>query len=120
MTGLDDQLAMNRETLQALRDNGVADGQSLDVDAFFFAPDQAASSALVAALTADGWRAQADAERRGLVRKRTVWSVQATRPVPADGDALDAMVTRLSALADEHAAEFDGWGAEVPDQGLQA
>lgn len=114
MTDLDKQLQMNRETLQALRGNGVRDGQSVEVDALFFAANETSAAAPVADLTGDGWRARSHSEKRGLLRKRTVRSVQGSRSVTADGDALDAMVERLDALANKHSAEFDGWGAEVP------
>lgn len=114
MTDLDRQLETNRETLQALRDNGVRDGESVEVDAFFFAADETSAAALVADLTANGWRARSDREKQGVFRKRTVWSVQGSRSVTADDDAVDAMVERLDVLANKHSATFDGWGAEVP------
>ena len=112
---LDKQLQMNRETAHALRDSGVQDGQALEVDALFFAADEASASALAGHLTAEGWRARTDSQRRGVLKKRTVWSVQGTRSVAAGDDAFDAMVTQLDALAEAHGADFDGWGAEVQD-----
>ena len=69
---LDKQLQMNRETAQALRDSGVRDGQPLEVDAFFFAADEASASAPAAHLTAEGWRARTDAQKRGVLKKRIV------------------------------------------------
>lgn len=101
---LDRQLQMSRETVQALRDSGVQDGQPLEVDAFFFAADEASSSALAAALTADGWRAYTDAQKRGVLKKRTVWSVQGTKSVAVRDDVFDAMVKWLDALAEMHSA----------------
>lgn len=71
-------------------------------------------SALAADLTAEGWRTRIDGQRRGVLKKRTVWSAHATKSVTARGDAFDAMVKRLDARAAKNSAEFDGWGAEVP------
>lgn len=114
--GLNEQLRMNSETLAKLKDSGVSDGQLLEVEAFFFAVDEASASSLVAALEAHGWRACADRARRGLLKKKVTWSVQATKALLAEADALDGMVQQLDALAEKHGADFDGWGAEVPDQ----
>jgi hypothetical protein len=110
------QLEMNRETWAALRDAGVAEGQTLGVDAFFFTPDEASATALASDLASLGWRADVHASKQGLLKKRTVWSVQGSRGLAATGvNVFDRMVEELDGLAQRHGAEFDGWGAEAPD-----
>jgi hypothetical protein len=113
--GADEQKAMNRETWSALQGAGVAAGEHLQVDVFFFAPSEASAQGLQSDLAAGGWTAAVTASKSGLLRRRTVWSVAASRTLSGvDLDVLDDMVERLDALAQEHGAEFDGWGAEVP------
>lgn len=115
MGSADGQKAMNRQTWQALRDEGVSQGQALDVDAFFFADSQASADAVAGDLTAEGWtKVSVDSSKVGLLRRKLVWSVSASRSLPAAGPAaFDDMVDRLEAIASRHDAEFDGWGAEV-------
>ncbi len=109
------QLEMNRETWAALRDADVAAGQTLGVDAFFFAPDEASATALASDLASLGWRTDLHASTQGLLKKRTLWSVQGSRVTTATGVAVfDRMVGELDGLAQRHGAEFDGWGAEAP------
>lgn len=114
----DDQVSqreLNRQTWRGLQEHGVVAGQELAVDAFFFAPDERSARALVADLRGSGWTATARSHRHGVLRRRTTWAVEATRALPAvDLPALDAMVDLLARHADEHGAEFDGWGAEAP------
>ncbi len=79
------QLEMNRETWAALRDADVAAGQTLGVDAFFFAPDEASATALASDLASLGWRTDLHASTQGLLKKRTLWSVQGSRVTTATG-----------------------------------
>ena len=112
---VEQQRALNRGTWAALQDAGVSPGDPLTVDAFFFAPDQTSSGALSADLESDGWDAETRSQKAGLLRRRSTWSVQATRLIASvDLPELDAMVEVLVRRADEHGAEFDGWGAEAP------
>ncbi len=109
--------ALNRKTWTALQDHGVSAGDPLTVDAFFFAPEETSSVSLAADLRTDGWNAEAHAQKEGLLRRRTTWSVQATRRIASVGlPALDGMVEILVRRAHEHGAEFDGWGAEAPGE----
>lgn len=115
---VEEQQALNRGTWTALQEHGVSAGDPLTVDAFFSCPNEGASVALAADLDSDGWEADADSRKEGFLRRRTTWSVRATRRFPAvDLPVLDGMVEVLVRLAAEHEAEFDGWGAEAPGEG---
>lgn len=112
------QQALNRGTWAALQDAGVNPGDPLTIDAFFFAPDEASSVALSTDLQRDGWDAETRSQKAGLLRRRTSWSVEATRRIASvDLPELDGMVEVLVRRAREHRAEFDGWGAEAPGEG---
>jgi hypothetical protein len=110
-----DQLQMNRQTWEALQEQGVVPGSELAVDAFFFADLEETAGQLAAGLRGLGWTVETAASRQGLLRRRTLWSLQAHRVL---GDislqVLDDMVTSLDAEAARYGAEFDGWGAEAP------
>lgn len=109
------QQALNRGTWAALQDAGVSPGDPLTIDAFFFAPDGTSSVALSADLQRDGWEAETRSQKAGLLRRRTTWSVHATRRLTSvDLPELDGMVEVLVRRAEERGAEFDGWGAEAP------
>ncbi len=109
---VEQQQALNRGTWAALQYAGVSPGDPLTVDAFFFAPDEASSVSLAADLRTDGWKAGVHSQKEGLLRRRTTWSVQATgRIASVDLPKLDGMVEVPMRRADEHGAEFDGWGA---------
>lgn len=110
------QPEMNREIWAALQDAGVTDGETVAVDAFFFAPDEPAARALASDLASSGWRTNVQTSQQGLFKKRTSWAVQGSKAVSATAvDVLDRMVEELDGRAQGHGAEFDGWGAEVPD-----
>jgi hypothetical protein len=112
------QREINRETWAALQDAGAAVGQTLEVDAFFFAGDEPSAGALAGDLTSSGWRVDVQSSKRGVIKKRTLWAVQGTKPVSAtDVGVFDQMVDDLDGLAQRHGAEFDGWGAEVRASG---
>lgn len=112
---VEQQQAMNRRTWAALRDAGVSPGDPLTLDAFFFAPDERSSASLAADLRSDGWVVETSSQQAGVLRRRRIWSVRATRQVTSvDLPDLDSMVEVLVRRADEHGAEFDGWGAEAP------
>ncbi len=112
---LEHQLQMNRQTWAQLNDLGVRPGDSCAVDGFFFAPDEAAAVQLGRDLTSAGWECQISASRRGRLRKRTTWQVQASGTVSSvDLAVLDALVVEFDAAAARNGAIFDGWGAEVP------
>ncbi len=107
---VEQQQALNRGTWTALQEHGFSAGDPLTVDAFFFAPSEASSVSLAADLRTDGWKAEAHAQKAGLLRRRTTWSVQATRRIASvDLQALDGMVEVLARRAQEHGAVFDGW-----------
>jgi hypothetical protein len=113
--GAEEQKAMNRQTWSARRSAGVGDGEPMEVETFFFAPSEASAQGLRADLAADGWATRVTTAKSGLLRRRTVWSVAASRALSGvDLAVLDDMVDRLDALADKHSAEFDGWGTEIP------
>lgn len=110
-----DQLHMNRQTWEALQAQGVVPGSGLGVDAFFFADREEAAGQLAAGLQDLGWAVETAASRHGLLRRRTLWSLQAHRVfTDISLQVLDNMVTSLEAEGARHGAEFDGWGAEAP------
>jgi hypothetical protein len=110
------QREMNRETWAALQDAGVRDGQTLEVDAFFVARDEPSADALAGDLAASGWRPNVSVSKQGLLKRRTSWAVEGSKAVSATTvKVFDHMVEELDGLAQRHGAEFDGWGAEVPD-----
>jgi hypothetical protein len=112
------QQARNRETWARLQEAGVRVGDPLTVDAYFVAPDESASDSLAADLRTDGWFAETHSHREGYLRRRTIWSLQASRRLPAvDLPALDDMVELLVRRAGENGAEFDGWGALATSDG---
>lgn len=115
--GLDEQLQKNRDTWAQLNELGVRPGDSLTIDAFFFAPHQEAAGRLADALSAAGWDSQVSSSMSGLLRRKVSWDVQASRVVSGvDLDRLDALVTELEAAAEKQDAEFDGWGTELPPE----
>jgi regulator of RNase E activity RraB len=115
--GLEDQLQKNRETWSQLNELGVRPGDALSVDAFFFAPHEEAAKQLAEALAAAGWESQVSSSKTGLLRRKVSWDVQASKLVAGvDLDRLDALVTELEAVAEQHDSEFDGWGTELPPQ----
>jgi len=110
-----EQLEMDRQTWAALREQGVVPGSDLGVDAFFFAPAQAAAEQLAADLESLGWTVAVSSPRQGLLKRRSLWALQASRVFrDIHLQTLDEMVTSLQVEAARHGAEFDGWGAEVP------
>lgn len=114
-TGLDHQLQMNRQTWAQLNELGVSPGDSITVEAFFFAPAEQAAAQLSGDLTRAGWMSQVSSSRTGLLRRRISWGVEASSVVSAvDLAKLDALVTELDAAAKQHIAVFDGWGTELP------
>lgn len=116
--GLDHQLKMNQSTWSKLTELGVRPGDALSIDAFFVAAREESAGLLATALTDSGWESEASSSRAGFLRRRTVWNVQASKRVSdVDLSTLDALVKELDALADEHQAEFDGWGTELPSEG---
>lgn len=110
-----DALETNRDTWVALQEHGVVPGSELGVDAFFFADTEASAESVAAGLRHLGWVVAVSTSRRGLLRRRTLWAVEASRSIGGVSlDVLDEMVTSLEALAEQHGAEFDGWGAQAP------
>jgi Regulator of ribonuclease activity B len=103
------------ETLQA---RGVDERTALRLDFEFTAPGEAEVRSLMAFLRSatdyevqGGARDQQDGSRRWLVlgsTSATTWSLQ----------RLDEWVTEMTAHGREHGpAQFDGWGASVPELG---
>lgn len=106
---------MNPHTWAALQDAGFDAGDTLEIETFFFAPNESAATALVAELAQGGWSVQVTSYTRGVFKKRTEWGAMAARKEPVDSvSQLDTMVAQLEEVAAKHGADFDGWGAEVP------
>jgi hypothetical protein len=104
-------------TWTALMDNGMVDGSSLDVDTFFYADNEPSARALASALGRAGHPASVEAhqERSGLFRKKTIWSVQSTATITAASlDSVSDHSERMIRVAEDTAARYDGWGAQVP------
>lgn len=115
---LEHQLKMNQTTWSKLTQLGMRTGDALSIDAFFAAARKESAELLAKALTDTGWESEASSSKAGFLRRRTVWNIQASKRVSdVDMGTLDALVKELDALADEHQAEFDGWGTGLPSEG---
>jgi hypothetical protein len=113
---IEQQLAMNRVTWEALGEAGVKEGAELQLDFLFYAPGEAEARALAAQLdSTTDYQVEAASEKRGLLSKRQ-WLVRgSTQPIAVSLQALDEWVERMVAVGAAHECGFDGWGAAVPD-----
>jgi len=112
-----EQLAMTEGTWSALQDTGVADGTLLSLDFFFVDGDESGARALQAALSAEASQVDVMASKTGSLKRRQVWSVSGTtKPLAVSLPGLREWVERMVRLGDAHGLEFDGWGAEVPEE----
>ena len=113
---LDQQLAMNRQSWQALQEHGVTDESELRLDFFYVAPGEKQADALCAFLRAEtDYDVRVGSSAGGLLKRKS-WTVNGTtQKTPVSLDILDAWVEWMVAAGVEHGGcEFDGWGAETP------
>ena len=99
------QLAMNVETLRALRKYGVSASKKKRLDFQFVAKRAADARALARALREyDGYEARWTKDGRDFV----VYG--ASKPIAMAKRPLDEFVGHMCIIGAHHDAEFDGWG----------
>lgn len=107
---------MNVETWRRLQAHGVLPTTVLNPEANFWAPSRASADALAAALRDLGYTVRTDVAKRGLLRRKQLWSVVGVAPATTlNPDAIDAWTDDMVDLAVRHGAELDGWGTFLPD-----
>jgi hypothetical protein len=99
------QLAMNRQSWQALQENGVTDETELRLDFFDVAPGEQQANALASYLQAEtDYGVSVGSRARGLLRK-TSWMVnRATQKTQVSLDILDVEHLQDLACCDRRAA----------------
>ena len=106
------QLAMNAETLDALRRAGLTEEKEVQIEFFFVAPNEAAARALVAHLEANDCLGLA-LQRSGSFFSRRFSVVGKTHPTAVTPQVLSQWVPWIVVQDIIHGCEFDGWGAQV-------
>lgn len=109
------QLAMNKDSWQALRDHGVDEWSELRLDFFYDAPGEPQAESLAAFIREEtDYEVDAGGQEAGLLKKKS-WTVSGTtQPTTVSLEILDQWVDWMVAAGFEHGCEFDGWGAQVP------
>jgi hypothetical protein len=112
---LERQLAMNRQTWQALQDHGVTGESRRRLDFFYIAPGEKEANALAEFLKAETDYEVAVSSSGGGFLKKTAWGVNGTtQETELSLAILDQWVRWMVAAGNENGGcEFDGWGAPV-------
>lgn len=108
------QLAMNRQTWQALKHHGVTEDSRLRLEFFYIAPGKGQADTLARFIRAEtDYAVDAHAVGGGFLKKKE-WMVNgSTQPTQVSQEILDQWVTWMVAAGLDHGCEFDGWGAEA-------
>lgn len=112
---LESQLAMNRQTWQALQQHGVTEASKLRLDFFYVAPGEQQANALAGFLREETDYDVAMSPSGGGLLKKKVWAVSgSTRETAISLAILDDWVRWMVAAGEANGScEFDGWGAPV-------
>ncbi len=107
----------NLEIWHQLQRHGVTPGTPLTPDVNFWARSGAEAEDLAVHLRDGfGYHVRVEVVKRGFLRRRHLWAVEAsTPPMTLNPDAIDAWTDRMVEVAAQHGAEFDGWGTEIPE-----
>jgi hypothetical protein len=113
---LESQLAMNRQTWQALQSHGVTEQSTLRLDFFYIAPGEQQAQALGRFLQDEtDYDVVVTSQGGGLLKKKA-WVVNGTtQETQVSLAILDQWVEWMVAAGETNGrCEFDGWGAQVP------
>jgi len=112
---LESQLAMNRQTWQALQEHGVTEESTLRLDFFYVAPGEQQANALATFLREETDYDVTVSSSGGGFLKKKAWAVNgSTRETAISLAILDDWVRWMVAAGEANGGcEFDGWGAAV-------
>ena len=113
---LESQLAMNRQTWQALQDHGVTESSRVRLDFFYVALGEQQANALARFLQDETDYEVAVASQGGGLLKKKAWAVNgSTQETEVSLSILDRWVEWMVTAGEENGGcEFDGWGAAIP------
>jgi hypothetical protein len=109
------QLAMNRQTWQALQEHGVTEQSKLRLDFYYFASSEQEARELADFLQREtDYDVAISSSGGGFLKKKTWLLKGTTQETEVSLAILDQWVEWMVAAGEEHGCDFDGWGAEVP------
>jgi hypothetical protein len=109
------QVAMNKETLAALRRAGLKADAVVHLEFVFLAADEKAAGALKSHLEQEDCLDVAVVKQGGLLSRR--FQVEGrSHPIALSEGLLSDWVRWMAVQGVLHNCEFDGWGAEVPEE----
>jgi regulator of RNase E activity RraB len=108
-----EQRAATRQLWTAMVQNGAAEGDVLDVESFFFTPDEPAARSLADRLGESGASVEVEEGRRRFLRK-SPWVVRASTTMAVSVHTVQDLTEKHVRLAHEVGATYDGWGALLP------
>lgn len=107
-------VAMAVDTWSSLEDAGISAGTLISIEYFFVDGDEAGALALHAALRQASSQVEIEASRRGVFKRRKVWSVTGmTKPLAVSYHALVRWVEVMVRLGEWHGVEFERLAVNV-------
>jgi hypothetical protein len=111
---LEQQLAMNRQSWQALRDAGVDESSQLRLDFFYAAPDEESAEGLAELIREHtDYDVGARSLGGGFLKKKDWVVTGSTQPTAVSLSILDQWVEWMVSAGFERGCVFDGWGAQA-------
>ena len=109
------QLAMNRQTWQALQERGVTWQSKLRLDFFYVAPGEQDAKGLLEFLQREtDYDVAASSSGGGLLKKKAWAANGTTQETEVSLEILDQRVEWIVAAGEENGCDFDRWAAAVP------
>jgi hypothetical protein len=105
------QLRMNEHTIAVLKKNGLREGDLVQLDFMFVAPEEASAAALGQFLAANG----CDGVEVAANEEKTEYFVTGkSQPTSVSSRTVDRWVQWMVVQGVIRNCQFDGWGAEAP------